>query len=443
MEFPRDVRAFLQGKGNILKVYKSGPATQAIIAQELLRSGRSVVVITPDGAELGRMRALLDLFSSWRTTGTPADIPLWEQSWVTAPPFPASLPKTGEWSARWAFLHALRSRNGALGAVVSVENLLPRWPDPAVVDTSSLELLKGEEILLESLLEQAVAWGYTRTGMVASPGEIAVRGDIFDIFPSGYRYPVRLELFGDTLEEIRFFDPASQRSKGDLDRITILPAAPSVFSDDTIAEAGRKWAHLKTTGQLPGQSRQKLEQQVQEHDGSIFPGLFYGQPVSLADYFPKDAVFLLTGASDLRVKLEEAQWAWSDLLQRIADEDGTPLPEKEIIHLEAEARKTWLDKRQIVFEALLTGQTKQGVDMPESEISDFSDLFWKPEQRRRPWSAVCEALRDWEKSARQTILSFRSQRSRAKFLDLAQSEDIFPHTEYSPEGRGIYALISP
>lgn len=64
--------------------------------------------------------------------------------------------------------------------------------------------------------------------MVTRPGEMARRGDIADLYPAGYA-PVRLEFFGDTLEEMRFFDAETQRSLQGCDELTSLPVSPLAF----------------------------------------------------------------------------------------------------------------------------------------------------------------------------------------------------------------------
>ena len=62
-------------------------------------------------------------------------------------------------------------------------------------------------------------------------GEFCVRGGVIDIFPAGSARPFRLDLAGDTVESIRHFDPATQRSVGEVDRVSIVPLR-EVFTDE-------------------------------------------------------------------------------------------------------------------------------------------------------------------------------------------------------------------
>lgn len=80
--------------------------------------------------------------------------------------------------------------------VVSVESLLLRYMPVNFFHTRTLELGKGSDYAPELLLEQTVEWGYERVAMVTRPGEMARRGDILDLYPSGYARPVMAGIFG-------------------------------------------------------------------------------------------------------------------------------------------------------------------------------------------------------------------------------------------------------
>ena len=70
-------------------------------------------------------------------------------------------------------------------------------------------LLPEQEIRRDDLLDLLVRAGYARSEVVEDPGTFAVRGGVIDLFIPLYRYPTRIELFGDLVESIRFFDPAT------------------------------------------------------------------------------------------------------------------------------------------------------------------------------------------------------------------------------------------
>jgi len=101
--------------------------------------------------------------------------------------------------------------------------LFRRLPAPLAFRSAVLEIAVGSEISMEDLVNHLARFGYHRTDLVSEIGEFAVRGGIFDLFTPGPGGPVRLDLFGDTVESIREFDPVDQRSLEARQRLTILP----------------------------------------------------------------------------------------------------------------------------------------------------------------------------------------------------------------------------
>src|SRR5690606_25536746 len=77
--------------------------------------------------------------------------------------------------------------------------------------------------------------GYTRTGTVMEPGEMAVRGGIVDLFPPGRLNPVRLDFFGDTLESIKTFDAETQRTSKSVKKLVLMPVSEVAFGEAAVA----------------------------------------------------------------------------------------------------------------------------------------------------------------------------------------------------------------
>src|SRR5262245_55455099 len=135
-------------------------------------------------------------------------------------------------SARAAALHGLTL--GSVRVVVaSGAALLPRLSTPDRFRAASKELKPGQELdptLLEDLLTEA---GFTREDPVDEHGEFCVRGGIIDWFPAGAEHPVRVEFVGDTIESIRRYDPATQRSSASLDYAAVVPLREMVGAEAT------------------------------------------------------------------------------------------------------------------------------------------------------------------------------------------------------------------
>lgn len=94
---------------------------------------------------------------------------------------------------------------------------------PARNKEKKISIEKNYTIKKDSLLNNLEILGYKKTSMVTSTGEYAVRGFIIDIFPFHEDHPIRIELFGDTIDLIKIFDEETQRSIKELEKIVILP----------------------------------------------------------------------------------------------------------------------------------------------------------------------------------------------------------------------------
>jgi transcription-repair coupling factor (superfamily II helicase) len=127
--------------------------------------------------------------------------------------------------------------SGAGSTVVTTPRaLFRRLPRQDAFEAAVLTLRPGEDHALERLTAHLARHGYRRTDLVYEVGDYAVRGGILDFFPPGEEAPIRLDLFGDTLESIRWFDAQSQRSEDTLDAIRVLPL---YLFPGGAAEAGR------------------------------------------------------------------------------------------------------------------------------------------------------------------------------------------------------------
>ncbi|MEX0944835.1 MAG: transcription-repair coupling factor [Balneolaceae bacterium] len=109
--------------------------------------------------------------------------------------------------------------------VSSTEAIYEKLVSASTFHKASVQLHTGDQIPPDSLSEQLSDQGYTATRFVDEPGDFAIRGGIFDVFPFSGEYPVRIEFFGDHIESIREFDPDSQRSIAFLNQTRLVPNA--------------------------------------------------------------------------------------------------------------------------------------------------------------------------------------------------------------------------
>src|SRR5262249_18628079 len=108
--------------------------------------------------------------------------------------------------------------------LMPLQSLLQKVVRPEKLRKLFVQVKEGEEIGFELLSQEFLDLGYKRSKVVADKGQFAVRGGIIDIFPISTEAPYRVEFFGDTVEQIREFDPMSQKSTGRVKQFSLAPA---------------------------------------------------------------------------------------------------------------------------------------------------------------------------------------------------------------------------
>lgn len=217
---------------------------------------------------------------------------------------------------RLAILHRLASGE-PVKLIVHAEALLNRLPPPQFVLSRSLRLGVGEQIDREAFTARLVEHGYLRVEQVAEAGEIAVRGAVTDVFPSGVEMPVRVEFFDDEIESLRSFDPHSQRTVGTTDSVSVLPAREFPFD----AQGIRGFRHRFRDRFPVAPGRCPVYRDIS--DGLLPAGveyflpLFFDETASLFDYLPSDTLF---------VRMESAfdglDAGWQLIEERFSELDG-------------------------------------------------------------------------------------------------------------------------
>ncbi len=138
-------------------------------------------------------------------------------------------------ASRMSTLHRLLEKHAGPRVIFTTANaIVQRVPDRESVAGRALSAAAGNVVPMQSLVRFLEANGFDRTATVREVGEYAVRGGILDLFAPGTPEPIRLDFFGDTLETIRPFDPATQRTSGQLKRLDLVPASEAVLTEETI-----------------------------------------------------------------------------------------------------------------------------------------------------------------------------------------------------------------
>ncbi len=116
--------------------------------------------------------------------------------------------------------------------IANIASIIRYLPSKDVFSSSTLEFKVGDEINLSEVKKQLIKSGYYQVNKIDQSLQFASRGDILDIYSVNYDDAVRIELFGDEIESIRFFDIATQVSKEKINKIKVLPANDFLFTEE-------------------------------------------------------------------------------------------------------------------------------------------------------------------------------------------------------------------
>jgi transcription-repair coupling factor (superfamily II helicase) len=208
--------------------------------------------------------------------------------------------------ALYGMIDGHRAQTTVTTAAALRQRLIPK----TVLAGSAELIIAEEEIEPDRLVAKLVAGGYTRSVVVEEPGDFCVRGGIIDIFSPLYDTPLRIELFGDFAETIRFFSPASQRSLDHVHEAVILPAREVTLEKDQLdAIVGRFRARAMELD-LPRTTVRDIVNRIKEQ--GVFPGiesltpLIYDHMDTLFDYLPDRTVIIAENPAELAQAAEKS-----------------------------------------------------------------------------------------------------------------------------------------
>ncbi|WP_066426671.1 transcription-repair coupling factor [Anabaena sp. 4-3] len=225
---------------------------------------------------------------------------------------------TGDWEERENRANTQSSipNNGTprlLAIVATVGALQPHLPPPDAFTPLCLTLKRGMEFDLDTFSEKITLLGYERVPLVETEGQWSRRGDIVDVFPVSSELPVRLEWFGDEIEQIREFDPNTQRSA--LDKVAQITLTPTSFTPIILDALKDSPEFQKFKAELTSDSELATDDSTHIEGSRRFLGLAFDQPASILDYLPEDTLIAIDepeqchAHSDRWVENAEEQWS--------------------------------------------------------------------------------------------------------------------------------------
>lgn len=262
-------------------------ASQALaIAQTLELTKKPLLIITADTLTAERLAQEIRFFVADQST--PISVfPDWETL-----PYDQFSPYQDIVSERLAILAELPKRkNGVL--IASVASLMHRLAPQSYVAGNSFSIKAGDTLALEEFRRELESSGYRCVSQVLEHGDFAIRGSLLDIFPMGSEQPVRIDLFDDEVDSLRYFDEETQRSTDALMAIDILPGHEFPLTEEGILHFRTAWRD-----QFEGRAGEcSIYRDVS--DGLSPPGieyylpLFFDKTSSLFDFLSADTTVML------------------------------------------------------------------------------------------------------------------------------------------------------
>lgn len=296
------------------------PAARPLAVAALARqAGRPVLAVTATGREAEDLAATLRSLMPAGEDNSVVEFPSWETL-----PHERLSPRSDTVGRRLAVLRRLahpRTDDPTAGPVSVVVAPIRSVLQPQVKGLGDLEpvsLRTGQSADLEEIVDGLAAAAYARVELVEKRGEFAVRGGILDVFPPTEEHPLRVEFWGDDVEEIRYFKVADQRSLEVAEHGLWAPPCRELLLTDTVRERAAALAEKHPElGELLGKIAEGIAVDGME---SLAPVLVDDMEL-LLDVLPAGSMTLVcdpervrTRAADLVATSQEflqASWAAS------------------------------------------------------------------------------------------------------------------------------------
>ena len=268
-----------------------------LVADEVARADGPVIHVARDDRRAEAMRAALAFFAPDLPVMT---FPAWD-----CLPYDRISPNADVTATRMATLaglvHGMPERFVLL---TTINAATQRVPARGVLREAAFTARVGSRIDEKALRGFLVRMGFTQAPTVTEPGDYAVRGGIIDIYPPGEAGPVRLDLFGDTLDGARRFDPGTQRTTEKLTEVELAPVSEVILDEAAITRFRQTYrAEFGAAG-----TDDPLYEAVsagRKHQGfEHWLPFFHDRLETLFDYLPKATITL----DDQTAAMRDARW---------------------------------------------------------------------------------------------------------------------------------------
>ena len=282
-----------------------GCLTGLAIAQAVEAHPGAVIVITTDTPESYQLQTEIGFFLGSQEQHPLIHYPDWETL-----PYDNFSPHQDIISDRLHTLYQLDSlQHGVL--VAPITTILARTPSRAHIVAAGLQFEVGQRIALDQICLYLTQAGYVRTGQVMEHGEFALRGSLLDLFATGSKTPVRIDLLDDEIESMRHFDPDTQRTTTKAGRVRLLPARECPLNTESIAHFRAEWRSRFEGDPNRCPIYQEVSQGIASPGIEYYLPLFFDQCSSVLEQLPTNALIIFTAGAE-----NAATEFWKDLRER-------------------------------------------------------------------------------------------------------------------------------
>lgn len=251
-------------KNSVLEVVGTGsPVALAALleSRDIERLGSRHLILVPDQDAMDDLTEAIQFFNPQRE--------VLQLGFFDVNPYSGLYPSTQQIARRLRWLHEASSADSDAILIATAAGLAQKTL-PRSVFNQARHAYRAKQDLPSDFSRQLSRLGYQSAPLVEDIGSFAVRGGIVDIFSPAHSRPVRLDLFGDSIESIRFFDVTSQRSEEETGEFTLLPARETFYNEASESRALRNF--ISTLGKRPvnDEDRNFVEHNLRQ--SHFFPG---------------------------------------------------------------------------------------------------------------------------------------------------------------------------
>jgi transcription-repair coupling factor (superfamily II helicase) len=266
-----------------------GSASALAAAQAGLAHNHTSLVIVPTMAEADRLEHDIKLFLE-NVPNAPAVLHF--ADWETLP-YDNFSPHQDIVSARMRTLFQLSQGQKSL-VVVSAPTLAQRLPPKEYIIGNSLMVKLDQQLDLAKFRSQLTAAGYNNVDTVYQHGEFAIRGSLLDVYPMGSNWAFRIELFDDSVESLREFDPETQRTVRQVEAIELLPARECPLDKEGISHFKLAWHEHFDVDHRASPLYQDVSDGISPAGVEYYLPLFFSETATLFDYLPEASLVMVT-----------------------------------------------------------------------------------------------------------------------------------------------------